>query len=94
MGSKARIFVCPRSFQRYVILTGQSNMSINFCVRLIVCYFQEKQSTKLVQIYVFKENITHVIPLNENINKLQHDRTNKMTVRPAMTQISLGIRPV
>ena len=24
----------------------------------------------------------------------QHDKTNKMTVRPARTQISLGIRPV
>ena len=24
----------------------------------------------------------------------QHDRTNKMSVRPAKTQISLGIRPV
>ena len=26
--------------------------------------------------------------------ELQHDKTNKMTVRPAKTQISLGIRPV
>ena len=24
----------------------------------------------------------------------RHDKTNKMTVRPAKTQISLGIRPV
>ena len=24
----------------------------------------------------------------------QHDKTNKMSVRPAKTQISLGIRPV
>ena len=24
----------------------------------------------------------------------QHDKTNKVTVRPAKTQISLGIRPV
>ena len=27
-------------------------------------------------------------------NKLPHDKTNKMTMRPAKTQISLGIRPV
>ena len=27
-------------------------------------------------------------------NEPQHDKTNKMTVRPAKTQISLGIRPV
>ena len=26
--------------------------------------------------------------------ELAHDKTNKMTVRPAKTQISLGIRPV
>ena len=29
-----------------------------------------------------------------NINELRHDKTNKVTVRPVMTQISLGIRPV
>ena len=28
------------------------------------------------------------------IIELQHDKTNKMSVRPAKTQISLGIRPV
>ena len=28
------------------------------------------------------------------INEPPHDKTNKMTVRPVMTQISLGIRPV
>ena len=27
-------------------------------------------------------------------NELRHDKTNKMSVRPAKTQISLGIRPV
>ena len=27
-------------------------------------------------------------------NEPRHDKTNKMTVRPAKTQISLGIRPV
>ena len=26
--------------------------------------------------------------------ELRHDKTNKMSVRPAKTQISLGIRPV
>ena len=30
------------------------------------------------------------VPLFE----LQHDKTNKVTVRPAKTQISLGIHPV
>ena len=28
------------------------------------------------------------------INELRHDKTNKVTVRPAKTQISLGIHPV
>ena len=27
-------------------------------------------------------------------NESQHNKTNKMSVRPAKTQISLGIRPV
>ena len=29
-----------------------------------------------------------------NWNELRYDKTNKMSVRPAKTQISLGIRPV
>ena len=29
-----------------------------------------------------------------NQNEPRHDKTNKMSVRPAKTQISLGIRPV
>ena len=28
------------------------------------------------------------------VTEPRHDKTNKMTVRPAKTQISLGIRPV
>ena len=31
---------------------------------------------------------------SHNTYELPHDKTNKMTVRPAKTQISLGIRPV
>ena len=29
-----------------------------------------------------------------SVNEPRHDKTNEMTVRPAKTQISLGIRPV
>ena len=29
-----------------------------------------------------------------NTHEPRHDKTNKVTVRPAKTQISLGIRPV
>ena len=32
--------------------------------------------------------------LYQGMYELQHDKTNKVTVRPAKTQISLGIRPV
>ena len=32
--------------------------------------------------------------LENKKNEPHHDKTNKMTVRPAKTQISLGIRPV
>ena len=38
----------------------------------------------------------HGVRFNATLLKseLPHDKTNKMTVRPAKTQISLGIRPV
>ena len=32
--------------------------------------------------------------LERDTNEPTHDKTNNMTVRPAKTQISLGIRPV
>ena len=32
--------------------------------------------------------------LHAILNELPHDKTNKMTVRPVKTKISLGIRPV
>ena len=33
-------------------------------------------------------------PLSQTSNEPRHDKTNTMSVRPAKTQISLGIRPV
>ena len=33
-------------------------------------------------------------PLSISVNEPPHDKTNKMTVCPAKTQISLGIHPV
>ena len=35
--------------------------------------------------------IPHLLTLSTN--EPRHDKTNKMSVRPAKTQISLGIRP-
>ena len=32
--------------------------------------------------------------ISEIITETRHDKTNKMSVRPAKTQISLGMRPV
>ena len=43
--------------------------------------------------YPVCENWTTKIPI-ENLSELRHDNTNKTCVRPAKTQISLGIRPV
>ena len=40
-----------------------------------------------------KRNV-NIIDSRSSINGPPHDKTNKMTVRPAKTQISLGIRPV
>ena len=34
------------------------------------------------------------IPLHRVKDEPRHDKTNKMAMRPAKTQISLGIRPV
>ena len=39
-----------------------------------------------------RETILKDIKLH--LNEPRHDKTNKMSVRPAKTQISLGIRPV
>ena len=35
-----------------------------------------------------------VFLLSDSVNEPRHEKTNKMSVRPAKTQISLGIRPV
>ena len=43
---------------------------------------------------VFNMNRNPVFPSFGNISEPQHDKTNKVSVRPAKTQISLGIRPV
>ena len=32
--------------------------------------------------------------MDDSVNEPRNDKTNKVTVRPAKTQISLGIRPV
>ena len=64
---------------RYKPYRTHSNIHVN-------TYMKEKASSNYVptiSLYMF--NLT---------NELRHDKTNKMAVRPAKTQISLGIRPV
>ena len=39
-------------------------------------------------------NLKSCLCFTVNTNEPPHDKTNKMTVRPVKTQISLGIRPV
>ena len=46
--------------------------------------------------FIIKNCNVSIIPLHDSFkaNEPWHDKTNKMSVRPAKTQISLGIRPV
>ena len=45
--------------------------------------------------YVFQDFFFHLrLNLSSKTIEQRHDKTNKMTLRPAKTQISLGIRPV
>ena len=41
-----------------------------------------------------KQSAGKAMPNQAKLSEPQHDKTNKMAVRPAKTQISLGIRPV
>ena len=41
-----------------------------------------------------RKSKVHISDCTGNVNELRHDKTNKVTLRPAKTQISLGIRPV
>ena len=44
--------------------------------------------------YILYDNNSPQDFLTSVIFELRHDKTNKMSVRPVTTQISLGIRPV
>ena len=41
-----------------------------------------------------RREVTALLAMFIKVNELRHDKTNKIGVRPAKTQISLGIRPV
>ena len=57
------------------------------------CCFIYFSSVKTVNI-LFAEKSSLICHKPKNKYELPHDKTNKMSVRPAKTQISLGIRPV
>ena len=50
--------------------------------------------TGLVGLYIYKILIYYWFGHYKSINEPQHDKTNKVNVRPAKTQITLGIHPV
>ena len=58
--------------------------------------YQKTNYLKTVKVRLLESSITTsvVIEFSEIINEPQHDKTNKKTVHPAKTKISLGIRPV
>ena len=43
---------------------------------------------------MFEESINYLTKFIDTTIEPRHDKTNKVSVRPAKTQISLGIRPV
>ena len=69
------------------------NTSDGFCLKYIIVFyvsveFSDHEYDRTASDY-FTDNM--VFP---KVNEPPHDKTNKMTVRPAKTQISLGICPV
>ena len=61
---------------------------MSFNIEATVSYFCLHQTHTII-------SSNDLIPLNEEfIIEPRHDKTNKMSVRPAKTQISLGIRLV
>ena len=70
----------------------QNKIKSDFCKFYYYCFLQSCQFldfNKCTQ-GTFKILVFHC----KNINEPQHDKTNKIAVRPAKIRISLGIRPV
>ena len=69
----------------------------NHCVAVWSTWSEDCSSNKL-HYYCLVNGVLHVFlhVLLYSMKKIEprHDKTNKMSVRPAKTQISLGIRPV
>ena len=53
------------------------------------CASAQSEMRSLISVVVVRSLYSMI-----SIDEPRHDKTNKVTVRPAKTQISLGIRPV
>ena len=91
-----------RRFTRHIIPLRNLIM-IAFCFGCFDSFFtmgycRDKLSTRLVGTFKFNgQQFSGIISVFQGIFGLyepRHDKTNKMSVRPAKTQISLGIRQV
>ena len=83
----AKQTVCLNSVDRCYISIQCQRMTLSFFLKLTLCYNTSDFLSTCC--YVFKHT-----KIFYGMHKPPHDKTNKMSVRPAKTQISLGIRPV
>ena len=61
----------------------------------IVCTLFTQYNTCTLKIVAVRVTVQMALTITlRNVNELPHDKTNKMTVHPAKSQISLGIRTV
>ena len=65
-------------------------------LRFLLCFlsFTETVCSISQEVFQEEEENTETNVSLQSLNEPQHDKTNKMSVRPAKTQISLGVRPV
>ena len=70
---------------------SESLLGAAFCheVAHLVKHFPE-----ILQCFIHNKMVAHCMKYSVVQYEPPHDKTNKMTLRPAKTQISLGIRPV
>ena len=73
-------------------------LMVGYQIRVIGCkiifIFIILTQRKSFHIEIQAEEYARIENVRENLHEPRHDKTNKMSVRPAKTQISLGIRPV
>ena len=64
----------------------------------LLCNFMDRWALIFLEAVLNSWSVTRLVTMDRSINPFihepPHDKTNKMTVRLAKTQISLGIRPV